>query len=158
MTVTSSDPLDAPAARADEFRRSGHDLIDRMADYLATVEARPVFPASPPSAIASRFAEPLPLEGLPAEEVWGDVWTRVVGDAIQLANAKSSFPGQDSSPGCSPPPHALGGCSDRPNDAVELLVVGHPGNRIVAIVGHDADEVDLHPLQRAVLVFPRDLL
>ena len=28
------------ASKADELRRAGHELVDRMADYLATLESR----------------------------------------------------------------------------------------------------------------------
>lgn len=73
-------------APADALRRAGHALIDRMADYLAGIEDRPVFPDESPSELARRFAEPLPHAGLPADHVWADVWDRVVGDAIHLAH------------------------------------------------------------------------
>lgn len=98
-TALSADSLlhDAEALRA-----SGHALIDRMADYLATVEDRPVSTAAGPAELARRFAEPLPLDGRAAEEVWDDVWERVVGDAIHLAHPM--YMGHQVAP---PLPHAV---------------------------------------------------
>lgn len=104
MSASASDSAPHPglAARADELRRAGHELIDRMADYLATVERRPVSTPLAPAEIASRFAEPLPRAGSPADGVWEDVWERVVGDAIHLAHPM--FLGHQVAP---PLPHAV---------------------------------------------------
>ncbi len=66
------------------LRECGHELIERMADYLAGVEDRPVSTSASPLEIAARFAEPLPVIGRGAGEVWVDLWERVVGDAIHL--------------------------------------------------------------------------
>jgi L-2,4-diaminobutyrate decarboxylase len=69
---------------AETLREHGHRLIDRMADYLASVEERAVSTPHAPGTLASSFAEPLPRDGRPADEVWDDVWERVVGDAIHI--------------------------------------------------------------------------
>jgi L-2,4-diaminobutyrate decarboxylase len=72
------------AGAAAALREFGHELIDRMADYLEGVESRPVSTPRSPSEIAARFVEPLPSSGQAAGEVWEDIWERVVGDAIHL--------------------------------------------------------------------------
>ncbi len=69
-----------------ELREHGHRLIDQMADYLESIESRPVSTPHAPAELARRFAEPLPRTGRPAEEVWDDVWEKVVGDAIHVAH------------------------------------------------------------------------
>jgi L-2,4-diaminobutyrate decarboxylase len=86
----------------ESFRAAGRDLIDRMADYLAGVEGLPVTTRWSPSDLGSRFAEPLPRQGRDADDVWGDVWGRVAGDAIHLAHPM--YMGHQVAP---PLPHAI---------------------------------------------------
>jgi glutamate/tyrosine decarboxylase-like PLP-dependent enzyme len=62
-----------PAGAAEEFRRLGHDVVDRLADYLSGVDAERVFPAAAPEAIARLFAEPVPRGGEPAERVLAEL-------------------------------------------------------------------------------------
>jgi hypothetical protein len=81
--------------RAEELRRAGHRLVDRMADHLAGLEARPVSTPLGAAAIAARFAEPLPWQGRAEEEVWEETWDRVVGDSIQLSHGKLSLWGSE---------------------------------------------------------------
>ncbi len=71
---------------ADAIRQHGSALIERLAEYLETVEQRSVSTPEIPAALAARFDDPLPRTGMPAEGVWDDVWDRVVGDAIHLAH------------------------------------------------------------------------
>jgi L-2,4-diaminobutyrate decarboxylase len=73
-----------------------------MADYLEGVESRPVSTPKSPAELAKRFVEPLPRTGSPAEEVWEDVWERVVGDAIHFAHPM--YMGHQVAP---PLPHAV---------------------------------------------------
>lgn len=84
--VAAPEPELSLSANAEELRRAGHQLIDRMADYLAELESRPVSTPLSPAEIEPRFDEPLPHAGRPADEVWDDVWQRVVGDSIHLAH------------------------------------------------------------------------
>jgi L-2,4-diaminobutyrate decarboxylase len=97
-TETNSGALTA----AEALREHGHRLIDQMADYLATVDERPVSTPHAPGDLARRFAEPLPRDGRPAGEVWDDVWENVVGDAIHFANPM--YMGHQVAP---PLPHAV---------------------------------------------------
>lgn len=56
-----------------EFRRTGHLIIDRLADYLENVGDRPLFPDISPAHLAALFAEPLPREGMPADQVMAEL-------------------------------------------------------------------------------------
>lgn len=90
------------AAAAETLREHGHRLVDRMAGYLAGLEARPVSTPRSPAQVRSRFDEPLPREGRPAGEAWDDAWELVVGDAIHLAHPM--YMGHQVAP---PLPHAV---------------------------------------------------
>jgi L-2,4-diaminobutyrate decarboxylase len=81
--VSVTEPTVSPGA---ELRESGAALLAGMAEYLDTVETRAVSTPLAPREIGVRFAEPLPLRGAPAAAVWGEVWEKVVGDAIHLAH------------------------------------------------------------------------
>jgi L-2,4-diaminobutyrate decarboxylase len=94
----------AGAAEGDwaAFRGVARELADRMAEYRATVEARPVSTPRTAAEIASGFASPVPRGGRPAEAVWDQVWEQVVGDAIHLAHPM--YMGHQVAP---PLPHAV---------------------------------------------------
>ena len=44
----------------DEFRAAAHAVVDLMADYLETVDARPVLPPIEPGSLRGRFPETAP--------------------------------------------------------------------------------------------------
>ena len=52
-----------------EFRTAGHRLIDLLADYLDTVEEKPLFPKVNPGLLTQLFDEPLPQEPADADAV-----------------------------------------------------------------------------------------
>lgn len=87
---------------AEALREAGHRLIDRMADYLAEIEQRPVSTPRAPAELERRFDQPLPRAGRPAEAVWDDAWSDVVADAIHLAHPM--YMGHQVAP---PLPHAV---------------------------------------------------
>src|SRR5688572_7314215 len=57
-------PLDLPP---EEFRRLGHDLVDRMADLLGTMRERPLTPGETPAQVRALLGRaPLPEQGTAA--------------------------------------------------------------------------------------------
>ena len=44
----------------DEFRQTGHYLVDYIADYLSRVGEKPLFPAVEPSLLYDLFNEAIP--------------------------------------------------------------------------------------------------
>ncbi len=52
-----------------EFRRVGHRLVDRIADYLDGIEEKALFPNVEPVVLERLFDEPLPQEGRAPEAV-----------------------------------------------------------------------------------------
>jgi len=59
------------AISPDEFRRAGHRLVDRVAEFLDLLPASPITRGESPSAIreAMNAARPLPREGAPAADL-----------------------------------------------------------------------------------------
>ncbi len=57
----------------DEFRRHGHALVDWVADYLATVEQRPVQPAVTPGQVRAGLAASPPQQPEPFDAVLADL-------------------------------------------------------------------------------------
>jgi L-2,4-diaminobutyrate decarboxylase len=101
MPHPSDTPVAVPSA-ADTLRRSGHALVDRMADYLEGVAERPVSTPRSSARIGARFAASLPREGIPADAVWERVWDQVVGDSIHFHHPM--YMGHQVAP---PLPHAV---------------------------------------------------
>jgi len=54
----------------DEFRRTGHALVDQIADFLASLPDRPVFPGDTANEVRQILGdEPLPKTGTPASQL-----------------------------------------------------------------------------------------
>jgi aromatic-L-amino-acid decarboxylase len=61
-----------------EFRETGHYLVDLLADYLATIEQRPLFPRVEPRELHRMFDEALPRQGAPAEAVVREIEEKLI--------------------------------------------------------------------------------
>ena len=57
---------------ADAFRAAAHRVVDVMADYLATIETRAVFPAIEPGTLAPRFPTHAPDAPEPLDAILDD--------------------------------------------------------------------------------------
>jgi L-2,4-diaminobutyrate decarboxylase len=90
------------AAAAAALREHGHELIERMAAHLESIDGVAVSPTAAPREVAARFLEPLPVRGEGVGEVWEDLWERVVADSIQLHSPM--YMGHQVAP---PLPHAV---------------------------------------------------
>ena len=55
------------------FRKEAHDLVDWMADYLATVEQQPVRAQTAPGAIAAQLPAVPPEQGEPFGDLMADL-------------------------------------------------------------------------------------
>ncbi len=77
-----------PDLESDEFRRLGYQAVDMMADYFASIRNLPVFPGKSSKEVAQAFEEPLPLTGLPAEQILQEWPTRVLPNATHLGSPR----------------------------------------------------------------------
>mgnify|MGYP003694119389 CR=1 FL=1 len=60
-----------------EFQAAGHRAVDRIAEYLSSLEERRVFPNITPREVERLFDEPLPQEGrrsTPCSRTWSERW------------------------------------------------------------------------------------
>jgi glutamate/tyrosine decarboxylase-like PLP-dependent enzyme len=62
----------------DDFRRVGAAVIDAIANYHAGIDRRRVLPDVTPAAVAARFADAMPEDGLSAEAIVADWGERVL--------------------------------------------------------------------------------
>lgn len=67
-----------------EFRRAGHLLIDRLADHMAEIEQRPLFPDVTPEALYDTFDEPLPRSGSEMDAVLEEVEEKLLPYIVQV--------------------------------------------------------------------------
>ena len=56
-----------------EFREVGHRVVDLLSQYLDGIEERPVFPDVEPGALNRLFAEPMPQDGIPSDDVLREI-------------------------------------------------------------------------------------
>jgi len=91
MTKISSDLTtdwwDADLAPG-EFRRLGYQAVDMLSDYFSSIRDWPVFPGKSSQEVADAFDEPLPLTGLPAEQILQEWPARVLPNATHLGSPR----------------------------------------------------------------------
>jgi aromatic-L-amino-acid/L-tryptophan decarboxylase len=63
------------------FRAAAHDVVDRIADYLSTIESRPVLPPIEPGSIGPQFPAHAPERPEPLGDILADVDGLVVPNA-----------------------------------------------------------------------------
>ena len=108
----------------DEFRAAAHAVVDLMADYLETVEARPVFPPIEPGSLAPLFPSAAPEDPEPLDAILADY--RPAGRAERDPLAAPGLPGllrddgvrardprRDADRGARPEPDAVADVADR---------------------------------------------
>ena len=67
-----------------EFREAGHRLIEILSDHLESVQDRPLFPEVEPRALHDAYAEPLPQEPSPLEDVIQTLEEKLLPFAAQV--------------------------------------------------------------------------
>ncbi len=67
-----------------EFRTLGHRLIDILADQMASIEDRPLFPKITPRALHDLFDEPLPENGMPLDQIVTELEAKLLPNSAQI--------------------------------------------------------------------------
>jgi glutamate/tyrosine decarboxylase-like PLP-dependent enzyme len=85
MTEPQPTPVDLPA---EEFRRQGYAVIDRLVDHFATLRERPVYPDVSPLDLAPLFDAPPPETATPLEAILADWDNRIVPNSSLQGNPR----------------------------------------------------------------------
>lgn len=70
----------------DEFRAAGHRAVDAIAEYLAGIEDRRLFPEATPREIEALFDAALPVEGRPLDELLEDLDRKLVPNCTHVGH------------------------------------------------------------------------
>ncbi|MBZ5514544.1 MAG: aminotransferase class V-fold PLP-dependent enzyme [Acidobacteriia bacterium] len=74
---------------AEEFRAAGHRLVDRIAEFLDTVQTRPVTPNEPPHVVRAALGDgPLPAQGAPPQELLDQAATLLFEHSVLSAHPR----------------------------------------------------------------------
>lgn len=69
-----------------EFREVGHRVVDILSEYLEHIEEKPVFPNVEPSTLTQFFAEPLPRDPSPAENVLQELEEKLLPNCTNVGH------------------------------------------------------------------------
>ena len=88
MSIESQESFVDLDVSPDEFRQLGYQAIDMIADYYATVRARPVFHAHTSADVEAVFDEPLPEQGQDPSAVLAEWESKVLPNATHLTSPR----------------------------------------------------------------------
>jgi glutamate/tyrosine decarboxylase-like PLP-dependent enzyme len=71
---------------AGEFREVGHRVVDLLAEYLENIEEKPVFPDIAPATLTRFFAEPLPQDPSPAENILSELEQKLLPNCTHVGH------------------------------------------------------------------------
>src|SRR6266850_1473796 len=71
---------------AKEFRNVGHQVVDLLADYLASIDQKPITPQVEPGNVHGLFDEPLPQRGIAAEDILKEVSHKLLPNCVHVSH------------------------------------------------------------------------
>jgi len=69
-----------------EFRNVGHQVVDLLADYLASIGRRPLSPRIEPRTLRALFDEPLPQYGIEAEDILKELQEKLLPNCVHVSH------------------------------------------------------------------------
>ena len=69
-----------------EFRRTGHALVDTIGDYLEGIEGKALFPDVTPAHLDALFDEPLPREPKPADDLLREIDEKLLPYCVHVSH------------------------------------------------------------------------
>ena len=69
---------------ATEFRNVGHQVVDLLADYLASVDQKRITPDINPERVRALFDEPLPQHGVAAEDILKELQQKLLPNCVHV--------------------------------------------------------------------------
>jgi aromatic-L-amino-acid decarboxylase len=69
-----------------EFREIGHRVVDMLSEYLERIEEKPVFPNVEPSVLTQLFAETLPRDPSPPDEVLQELEEKLLPNCTNVGH------------------------------------------------------------------------
>jgi len=73
---------------SEKHRRLGHAVLEIIADYVASLDSRPITSMATPAQLAELFNEPLPEEGLPEDEILRRFKSQILPHAMQVPSPR----------------------------------------------------------------------
>src|ERR1043166_5725832 len=88
MPESNDSPVPDTQTLAAEHERLGRMVTEIVADYARSLDAAPVSPAAPPAKLEALFDEPLPQEGVSAEEIFEKLRRDVLPHLMDIPNPR----------------------------------------------------------------------
>src|SRR5436190_13543183 len=88
MPEPNYSPVPDARTLAAEHERLGRAVTEIVADYARALDAAPVCSKATPAELEALFDEPLPLEGVSAEEIFGRVRRDVLPHAMNIPSPR----------------------------------------------------------------------
>src|SRR5881628_2560295 len=71
---------------ATEFRNVGHQIVNLLADYLASVDQQQITPDINPETVRALFDEPLPQRGATAEDILQELEEKLLPNCVHVSH------------------------------------------------------------------------
>ena len=75
-----------------EFRNVGHQVVELLADYLASIDRQPLSPQIDPGTLHELFDEPLPQHGVEAQAILKELQEKLFPNCVHVSHPVDTDP------------------------------------------------------------------